>query len=333
MAKEFPESIIEEDEFARFDQRETVFGRVENDESSPFFHQGMYDRVDEVLNQKDGYNSFELARAIGGWSVYDYFTEAFEPKTPDRDKNIMEKPVLSPPGDDPKVLTEEVKRAALDYGASSVGITGVDRRWVYRADRNGNRLDHLLDYDYAVVMIVPVDPEPTSHSPAFTAAKASAVSYSKMAFLTSCLSEYIRRLGFRAAPMGNGGALSIPLAMEAGLGRLGRNGLLINSELGSCLKICKVFTDMPLVKDDPISSPLLDKCSSCKLCSSACEADAIPKRTEPGLETACPSNNSGIVRWAVDHYKCYQFWLENGSDCSTCIAACPFTAQNRNGDD
>lgn len=125
--------------------------------------------------------------------------------------------------------------------------------------------------------------------------------------------------------MGNNGALSIPLAMDAGLGSLGRNGLLVNPEHGSCLKICKVFTDMDLVEDDPVKHPLLDQCYSCKVCSRACEVDAITSRTEPEEEKACPSNNEGIIRWPVDHYRCYQFWLENGSDCSSCIATCPLT--------
>ncbi|MBS3787515.1 hypothetical protein KGY79_04875 [Candidatus Bipolaricaulota bacterium] len=325
MERKFPDSLIEEDEFSRFDRRDNVFGRVKHDEEAPFFRQGIYSRIDRVLDKEENYSSFELARAIGGWSVYDYFTEAFEPKTPDHSNNIMDKPILTPPSRDPEVLTREVKQAALDYGASLVGVTEVDKRWVYKTDRDGNPVDHLLDYDYAVVMIVPIELAPIRKSPGFPAARASAVSYSKMAFLISCLSEFIRRLGYRAAPMGNDGALSIPLAVDAGLGRLGRNGLLITSELGSCVKICKVFTNMELLEDDPVDTPLLSQCYSCKLCARACEVDAISEKTEPETGRACPSNNEGIFRWPVDHYSCYQFWLENGSDCSSCIAACPFT--------
>jgi len=325
MSSKFPESLIDEERFSRFDRSDNVFGRIQHDREAPFFKTGMYDGVERVLDSEEGYSSFELARAMGGWAVYDYFTEAFEPKTPERDANIMDKPILNPPSDKPGILTEEVRAAALAYGASQVGITGVDSRWVYQTDRGGDSLDHLLNYDYAVVMIIPVEPEPTGKSPRFPAARASAISYSRMAFIISCLSEFIRRLGYRAAPMGNGGALSIPLAMDAGLGRLGRNGLLINQKLGSCLKICKVFTDMRLVEDDPLDSPLVDRCYSCKLCSGACEVDAISGRTDPEPGKACPANNEGIIRWPVDHYKCYQFWIENGSDCSSCISACPLT--------
>lgn len=329
MKDEFPDSIIDREAYSRFDQRDTVFAKIHNDRDAPFYDQGMYDQIKQVIDKKKGYSSFQLARALGGWFVYDYFTEAFQIRSPNDSNNIMSKPVLDPPEDNPKTMTRELKRSALSYGASAVGITKVDRRWVYSNDRRGNPLEDHLSYDYAVVMTVPMDAEMIRTSPKLPAATASAVSYSRMAFLISCLAEYIRRLGFKALPMGNDGALSIPLAIDAGLGQLGRNGLLINSHLGSCLKICKVFTNMNLVEDEPLTPPLSESCRTCTLCSEVCEVDAIPEKPAPTSKAACPSNNEGITRWPVDHYSCYQFWVENGSDCSSCIAACPHTPQTR----
>ncbi len=325
MNSEFPDAILDKTKYSRFDQRDNVFGRIKGDKEAPFYHQGLYDRVEDLLDKREGYSSFQLARALGGWSVYDYYSGAFEAKSPEESNNIMDKPVLEPPAVDPKVMTEELKRSAHSYGANSVGITEVDSRWIYSADREGNSLEHLLNYNYAVVMVVPMDPGKIRESPKFPAATASAVSYSKMAFLVSCLSEYIKRLGFQAVPMGNDRALSIPLAIDAGLGQLGRNGLLITPDFGSSVKICKVFTNMDLVADRPSAQALLETCRNCKLCSEACEVDAVSDETQPVSETACPANNRGIIRWPVDHYRCYEFWVENGSDCSSCISACPHT--------
>ena len=325
MKSRFPDAILDKTKYSRFDQRDNVFGRIKSDEEAPFYHQGLYDQVEGLLDKKEGYSSFQLARALGGWSVYDYYSGAFEAKRPEESNNIMDKPVLEPPTADPKVMTEELKRSAHSYGADSVGITEIDSRWIYSADRDGNSLEHLLNYNYAVVMVVPMNPEKIRESPKFPAAAASAVSYSKMAFLVSCLSEYIKRLGFEAIPMGNDRALSIPLAIEAGLGQLGRNGLLITPEFGSSVKICKVFTNMNLVADRPSDPALLESCRNCKLCSEACEVDAVSDETQPVSETVCPANNRGIIRWPVDHYRCYEFWVENGSDCSSCISACPHT--------
>ncbi len=125
--------------------------------------------------------------------------------------------------------------------------------------------------------------------------------------------------------MGNDTALSIPLAIDAGLGQLGRNGLLITPEYGACVRLCKVFTDMPLVPDRPLDFGLTEFCRTCDKCSQACEAGAISTDPEPSFDVACPSNNSGIKRWAVNADRCYEFWAENTAACSNCIAACPFS--------
>ena len=59
------------------------------------------------------------------------------------------------------------------------------------------------------------------------ASTATGLVYSKMPFVTSTLAQMIRNLGYNALPCGNDTALSIPLAIDAGLGQLGKNGLLI----------------------------------------------------------------------------------------------------------
>ena len=161
-------------------------------------------------------------------------------------------------------------------------------------------------------------------SPSFTACAATGLAYSQMALLVACVAEFIRNLGYKAIPMGNDTALSIPMAIDAGLGELGRNGLLITPEYGPCVRICKVFTDMPLECDKPIEFGVTDFCKKCKKCAEACEAEAIQITEKPSFNIACLSNNPGILRWTVNHDKCYKFWIENGGECSNCIVACPF---------
>ena len=31
-----------------------------------------------------------------------------------------------------------------------------------------------------------------------------------------------------------------------------------------------------------------------------------------------------MLKWHSDSKKCYEFWVENGGSCSSCIAACPY---------
>ncbi len=88
--------------------------------------------------------------------------------------------------------------------------------------------------------------------------------------------------------MGNDTALSIPQAVDAGLGELGRNGLLITPDRGPCVRICKVFADMPLAPDRPVRFGVSEFCRSCARCADACQArsrgnqqkDAILPRSE-----------------------------------------------------
>jgi reductive dehalogenase len=189
----------------------------------------------------------------------------------------------------------------------------------------GNPVEIPAEFRYAIVMAILMDADAIMGSPAYRAASATGVGYSRMAFAIACLAEFIRNLGYRAIPMGNDTSLSIPLAIDAGLGELGRHGLLITPQYGPCVRLCKVFTDLPLEADKPIQFGVTRFCRACNRCVGACPPGAIQSGREPSYQIVCPSNNRGILRWAVNHENCYSFWLENGASCSSCIAMCPFT--------
>jgi reductive dehalogenase len=232
---------------------------------------------------------------------------------------------------DPAVLSEQVKETARTFGADLVGVCEVDRRWLYSHRRDGRAVDIPPEFHHAVVMAVRMDVAGILDTPTFRAGTATGVGYSRMAFCIACLAEFLRNLGYRALPMGNDTALSIPLAIDAGLGELGRNGLLITPQYGPCVRICKVLTDMPLQPDRPISFGVSETCKTCRRCAETCEVEAISAAPDPSYEVVCRSNNHGIRRWAVNHDKCYCFWVKNGASCSTCIAACPYTRKADNG--
>jgi len=60
-------------------------------------------------------------------------------------------------------------------------------------------------------------------------------------------------------------------AMQAGLGFLGRSGLLVHPEYGAAVRLASVMTDMPLTTDSPLDMD----CGKCKACVAACPANAI----------------------------------------------------------
>ena len=89
-------------------------------------------------------------------------------------------------------------------------------------------------------------------APGYIGDAAASVVYSRMSLCGAMLAHFIRGLGYRAVPMGNDTALSVPLAIDAGLGELSRMGTLITPEYGPRVRLHKVFTDLPLAPDSPV---------------------------------------------------------------------------------
>jgi reductive dehalogenase len=163
-----------------------------------------------------------------------------------------------------------------------------------------------------------------SNSPGRLASAATGNGYSRMAVTATTLAEFIRGLGYRALPAGNGVGLSIPMAIDAGLGELGRLGLLVTPKYGPRVRLAKVITDMPLVPDSPIRFGVTEFCASCMLCAEDCPSRSITEgpRTWEGKS---PANNPGVYKWYVTPEGCYDF---NGFSCSNCKRVCPFTKPN-----
>lgn len=319
--------IVDEEIYHRFDARNIIFSRVLWDTDCPCYDHTIEERIEDILKEgKSGYSRVDFALYEAAWTVHDTYKGGFS-------WDQIRQPGVKPELDvlpryevnDPAVMTSQIKRAAHLYGASLVGITRVDTKWVYSHSREGTLLtipDHIT---YAIVMGIEMDPVGIGTSPALTSSAVVGVAYSKMAFLAACLGEFIRNLGYEAIQMGNDTALSIPLAVDAGLGELGRHGLLITPHLGSRLRICKVFTNVPLVCDHPVEFGVQGFCRTCKKCAEECEVEAISFEDEPTFEAVCKSNNPGVLKWPINAEKCYGFWCENGGDCATCISVCPYT--------
>jgi hypothetical protein len=314
----------------RYDQRNLIFNRIYNDPSWVG-----YERTEEevglrnIRENKPGYTRVDYALAEATWTVHDVWIEAFQwqrlqrPRGPSLmgDKWYQEKYII----EDPEKMTNQVFKAANFFGANLVGVTRINEKWVYANERHTLRkLELSPEVKFAIVMAVEMDEIGIATSPEVPAASATGICYSKMAFISSMMAEFIRNLGYKAVPSGNDTALSVPFAVDAGLGQLGRNGLLITPDYGPRIRLCKVFTDLPLVPDKPIEFGVTEYCRKCKKCAEACEAEAISYEDEPVFEPACKSNSIGILKWPVNGEKCYNYWCENGIDCSTCISVCPY---------
>jgi reductive dehalogenase len=321
-----------------FDQKDEMFKRPLWDESVADLGQKFYGRwepqkdragygqMDQAIKNASYYVDLAFAHGMfgGRWGLYAWESKLWG-------ENIQPKGAKLP-GDDPLALTLGIKRAARFFGASLVGICELDRRWLYShhyyPKLSGfpdpvEKVEIPPEYKYAIVLAYAGNYEDYRYAPAYPSGAAVGLGYSQMAYSAGLISQFIRLLGYKALPMGNDTACSVPLAIDAGLGELSRAGWLITPQFGPRIRLNKIFTDLPLVPDKPIEFGVWDFCSICAKCAEYCPGKAIPTG-EPTSDVIDISNRKGLYRWPLNAEKCFRFWSVNGTACATCIRVCPF---------
>jgi len=326
--------------YHRFNEKNTMFFRYLWDKTLKTYQNDFkIDMMRNIKMNKDGYTHLDYAFCKAAWTLDSHFPFAFSWKGDtsfEEDWYGYKLREIKYDIKDIEKFTKKVKKVAKFYGASLVGITEVNQKWIYKksAKRSidnflgSSPLDLSQGINRAIVMAIEMDPEGLSTTPALPATATTGLGYSKMAFTISCLGEFIRNLGYQALQSGNDTALSIPLAIDAGLGAFGRNGLLITPEYGARIRICKIFTDLPLMTDKPnvnFISSMSNFCKNCYKCAEICKNKAISFEREPVFSGETISNNSGVRKYYINPEKCFEFWTENNSDCSKCITVCPFS--------
>ncbi|MFC1978608.1 reductive dehalogenase [Chloroflexota bacterium] len=238
---------------------------------------------------------------------------------------------------DPQKITRYIKKVATSFGADLVGICKLDRRWVYSHSYHYKAGESVLgigiherqeipdEFQYAIVMAFGGDYNMRRYFPTYISASSIVTSPVMGGVLaTGRLSAFIQHLGFKAINCTfDDVVLHIPLAMQAGLGQIGRHGLLITPEFGSNLRMDIVLTDLPLVSDAPIDFGVTEFCSVCKKCADTCPSDSIT-HGERSAEPITISNVAGELKWQVNLEKCRDRFAQTKHPCHICISVCPF---------
>ncbi len=324
-------------EFQQFNQKDDVFRRSWWDDriQSPK-HIRFYKTYREPLTtwrKADGFTQKDYAYRNASWHVSDIFTELKEEE--DRREGFSDEFSLyrdvaehQMEMGSPSEVAAEIKRVALSFGANLVGITQFDSRWMYRnkfSDMSKREKPQELPdgLNWVIVTAQAMDYDLIRTVPSALSGAATGLGYSHDALTVLSIAQYIRNLGYDAVASMNDTALAIPLAIKAGLGEYGRNGLLITKEFGPRIRLGKIFTDLPLAIDQPIRFGVKEFCQECRQCTQGCPVKAIPGG-EPSTEIHNQSNLVGVRKWTVDGEKCFGYWATQNSDCSICVRICPY---------
>lgn len=319
---------------ARFDQKNEMFKRTRWDPTVQEMAKGFWSV--SMPSDKGGFTRTDMAMLNAGYFIERAFAHgnfihntglySWQTEASARAHRIAEE---APPVDtEPREMSRRVKKVARFLGADLVNIGLLDRRWVYShsfhfVTREHKELEIPEECRYAIVIAVEMDYTAMKVSPTCISRAAAGMGYSKMAFVSASLAQFVRDLGYTALPSGNDTALDIPIAVDAGMGEMGRNGLLITPEFGPRVRIAKVLTDLPLEPDPPLEFGAARFCEHCVKCAALCPSQALPHGDRSDKPVSI-STSPGVLKWPVDAEKCLGFWARNGTSCGSCIRVCPF---------
>lgn len=200
---------------------------------------------------------------------------------------------------------------ARSLGVTDIGYTPVNPRYIF----NGFR----ILFPNAIVFTMEMDREKIRQAPTIPSFIEIFRTYHRLGVIVNEVAMFLRQRGYnaQAGPAIGGDVNYIPLAIDAGLGISGKNGLLITPWNGPRVRLAAVFTDienLPTANDNP-HLWVREFCQTCNNCVEKCPAGAIYVQTQMHPD-------GGPV--FIDHTLCADpFSNDNG--CTLCIKYCPFS--------
>lgn len=222
-------------------------------------------------------------------------------------------------------ITRYIKTWSKKLGAHSVGITELKDYHLYshkgRGDLYGKTINNK--HKYAIAITIEMDNEMMQTSPQGPVVMESTQQYLNIGTIALQIAYFIRKLGYstRAHIDGNYELVCPLVARDAGLGEIGRMGLLMTPKLGPRVRIAVITTEMPLeISKKRDFSSAIDFCGICKKCADICPSRSISFDDRKEI--------AGVLRWQINSESCFSYWCKIGTDCGRCIAVCPYSHPN-----
>jgi reductive dehalogenase len=224
---------------------------------------------------------------------------------------------------DPVEMTEVIKKLTLHLGADEVGVAPLNPEYVYsNVGRGPEQWGASINnnHKFAVVFTIEMDYEQVETAPQLGITEEAARQYLNAALISTSLAAAIREIGYPARAHISDSNYQImlpPVAVDAGLGELGRFGYLISKKFGARVRLGGITTDLPLVTDKPIQFGVQKFCEICRKCAVNCPSGAILHDTRKTVR--------GVNKWPLNVEKCLIYWRLIGTDCGLCMKVCPFS--------
>jgi len=309
----------------RVDERDIPFSRERLEAGSPEFEAYYKMRpenkpLDDRFRSKPGFlslkarfaNPFQFSSISGSFWLTGELREAV-------DGPVSEERHTLPVGE----MTEFLKSMAQFYGALDVGVSELKPYHVYShiGRGTGEYGDAIsVDHNFAIAFTVEMDFHMVGSSPYPPTSMETGKQYVEAARIAVQLAAAIRYLGYsaRAHIDGNYRVIAPLVARDAGLGEIGRMGLLMTPQQGPRVRIGVVTTDVELAVDHRQPDPsVIDFCSVCKKCAQNCPSKSIPQGERETID--------GTLRWKINADNCFLYWNVVGTDCAKCMAVCPYS--------
>lgn len=317
-------------EMRRYDERDNVQARHELIPGSPEweqYYQAHPEKKEEDLAQHDLPGMGGLGAPADKKVVESFFSMLAQLGH----ENMVTGPVEAERVEmTPARATEKIKGFAKHMGAAVVRTGPLNQAYVYshkgrryfRPDdgsepKVGTPIE--LNHKNAIVLIEGLNNKTLKGAPKKQVILEIARAYLKLGQMAVVLARYIRSLGYpaRAHIVTNYQLIVPPVAIDAGVGMLGRHGVLISKEFGSAMKMSVVTTDLPLIYDKKPKLGVDNFCRHCRICAENCPGGAISFGEKQMIR--------GVERYPFKAELCFKICNETGTDCGVCISCCPYS--------
>jgi len=205
-------------------------------------------------------------------------------------------------------LKKEIREYAAGLGYIC-GFTKIDRRFIAEAK------DEKFPYETAIVLGMEMDRDLFDEIPYPGVKLYDFEVYVESGKRVFDVADFIRSKGYRcyARIPFDGWVKYPPHAVNAGLGELGANGVVITKEYGPRLRWCMISVDADIEIDRPVDLNMAAYCDACRICVMSCPGKAISEERVWWR---------GVLKRKINDTKCWPYFVKY-EGCAICLKVCP----------